>query len=387
MLLTDCSPASVLKRLPIQYVLAALVALSAITAQANFCGDKLQIDSAVRTSIVADRAEIESLFEEIKYSPSALGLGFQISVGPVLGIRDVYVDFDLTPVERTIEHWRFGDSTYLFANIGFRNLKKMGEQINQLVLEHLINSPEKMLRVHFSTNNALAKEHLVNLRRAIHAQVLRKYQERKGYLGTNDLRALMSHALFSDNCDVLYLIENPRPPVNQAAYTLRDLGDKAALTMQLSYFGDRNFFRPSVRGLLSAAGFPIHDNSDLYPFEHRLDEDAALKFRAALDARYSSETAGELVRYVKFAEIARPVHSLVLLRTMQLAQKRGVQNVFAAGDPKTTRLFRLYGFSHYQNLPIESGVTESLTHLEVGSEVFNTVFQKLSADSRNVEIR
>ena len=370
-----------LTKLPISLLLATLLAFT--NAHAGVCGDFVR--PLRQTS--AERHALIELYNSYSYYSLPFNMGFEVIPNGDDGVRDFRLVLDLHSVEKSIEHWTVGDSTYLFANVGFRNLRRLGERMNRVVLSHLTKNPMYRLRVRHSVHDTTDLDHLVRIRWDIHDQVLQKYRETKEYLSDADLKALRAHPLLSDNSDVIYLLKNPPPPQDPArGYTVRDLTSHPALTIQISYYGDRDFLKPTLEGVLEAAGFPTEQDGDKYPFEYRLSADAAEEFRAALDERFQSASTAELVRYVKFGDVPRNVQELFILRTMQLVQKRKMKTVLAAGDPLTTRLFRGFGFSVFAPLPTDTDVHEWLSFIETESEKFGALHERLSSGTRDIKV-
>jgi hypothetical protein len=212
----------------------------------------------------------------------------------------------------------------------------------------------------------------------MHAAVLSVYHGKKDYLTPADFSTLNFVNRLSSNSDVFGLFLPSAAPFRE----------RLQLTIQISYFGNRNFFIPTTRGVLLAAGQPIDETHDRLPFEFRLSKEDVEAFRTALYQRFDQRTSCEITRYTKFAaDLPRDVTDEVVRRVFERVARRGIRTMFISVDPLTLRLFKRYGFKPYAELPInhtDPGKKEVLAYLTTDSKEFAEVYRRLAESSRSV---
>lgn len=294
-------------------------------------------------------------------------------------------DIDPSPFLRSAT-WRSPKTYFTFVDSGFRRLEAISQQINALALRHLKENPTANLRVRFSPSLQARISTLSNFRWQVHDAVLRVYSTKKNYLDTKDLLLLKFGNVWSGNSDVFAVLSGSTFSAYESLHPL-EIDRRLALTIQISYFGDENYLKPTARGIMRPLGMEKYAEAfDLLPFEYRLPEKQRVPLRQKLNEKFDLRHSCEIGRYAKFLPLPLSTQQKFLLHAFTTIRDRGVKTIFAAGDSNTIRLFRRYGFKNFGQLPTgRQEDPEFLTYLEVNSPEFERIIHRLTMDSDGTE--
>jgi hypothetical protein len=258
---------------------------------------------------------------------------------------------------------------YDLHNFGFKRLEQMDLKVKNLLINHMIDPSLKAgLRVNFSPDWGAYQSALASNRWAVHDAVLDKYREVKDYLSDQDFQVLTSVNAQSMNSDVLAITA---PNLDVLNLTPLELKENLYVTLQISYYGDKKYFHPTLDGVLQAARLGADENQDMLPFEHRLKPSEALAYRKSFYRRFDRKTTCEVVRYAVIHPVPKAVHAFLLYQALGLLKKREMATAVADVDPLTRRLFRQYGFKDCEPLPvIQSDKPEFLCFLSLTDAAF-----------------
>lgn len=282
--------------------------------------------------------------------------------------------------------WHSPKSYFTLVDSGFRRLEAVSQQVNHLALRHLMDNPDLNLRVTFGRSLRDRISVLSKFRWQVHDAVLRRYSSKKDYLDKKDLFLLKFGNVWSSNSDVFALLNGSTFSIHESL-TSDELNRRLAMAIQISYFGDENYLKPTSRGILRPLGLDqFADSFDLLPFEYRLSEEQRLPLREELSQVFDLRHSCEIGRYAKFQPLPISTQQKFLLHVFATIRKRGMKTIFAAGDANTIRLFRRYGFKSYGQLPgRRPDEPEFLTYLDVESPEFERLLHRLSVDSKGTE--
>ncbi len=284
------------------------------------------------------------------------------------------------------EIWRFEDHYFRFVDTGFKNLEHESNIVDQAILHHLAMFPKQNLKMIFGRDRMSARTLLYKYRWALHFAVLDVYRTKKKYLSRQDFQNLKAANLFSNNSDVFGLLDAGSSLPGQQDSQL-EISQRLLLTLQISYPGERNFFRPTLKGLTATTNVEAVFPDDRLPFEYRLPMEHELAFREKFYQRFAKKSTCELTRYAKFQNIPQAVHDRFLYEALVTAVKRGMNVLVASGDPFTARLFQRYGFKIFDRLPTaQEKETEYLTYLEVNSPEFRNLVARLGPSGAATKI-
>jgi hypothetical protein len=256
-----------------------------------------------------------------------------------------------------------------------------------VALHHLRENPTANLRVNFSRGLKDRILALAEFRWQVHDAVLDTYSSTKHYLDDRDLFLLKFGNVWSGNSDVFALLNGSVFSVHEPL-PLFEMEKRLSLAIQISYFGDENYFKPTSRGIMRPLGLQDFTMGfDLLPFEYRLPEEKRPFVREELARNFDIQHSCEIVRYAKFTSVPSDVQAKFLYQVFMTIKKRGMRTVFAAGDANTIRLFRRYGFSKILTLPIAGRREEEfLTYLNVETPEYEQLLTKLSKQSEPTEV-
>jgi len=259
--------------------------------------------------------------------------------------------------------------------------------LDRIVYKHIMEHPHDRLFVFFSRYRQRQIEQLRKFRFAVHGRVLDLYEREKPYLSPQDLWTLYMANKLSNNNDVFAVFKHD-PEFTWNDQTVDRIERDLLTTIQITYFGDEDYFEPTLRGLMRVAGDSTPFYNDRFPFEHRLSDEDIAEFRKTLFATHDPRTTCEVTRYGKFVNnLAVEVTDRLILETLKRIKKRGMKTILVAADELTIRLFRRYGIRPYADLPTGSGKREILGILEVDSEMFREVFARLSESSARIKTK
>lgn len=299
------------------------------------------------------------------------------------------IEVTLSPLKNPLwktEKWILPTEEVRFINVGFQNLAENSLVLNRILAAHLSLHPHDSLKVNFDRSRSLYEKALVNLRWHVHDAVLESYVQRKKYLSPNDLHQLTSYNHESGHNDVFALMSTQAKPMELMTY--EELTRELLITIQISYYGTRDFLAPSLKGVLTASGFAADESNDRLPFEYRIPKDQLSLFRQKFYGRFDRFKTCELNRYAKFGKFEGAIQDYFLLNALVTARNRGMKTIIASVDKYTSRLFRSYGFKLYGPLPTERGdLQEELLYMQIDSVEFNDFFNRLAMGSENVKIQ
>ncbi len=314
--------------------------------------------------------------------------GFKMVLPSAAGASTHTLDLSSYPssVDLKTTLWSHEQKYFLFLDTGFKNLEIESDIIEQAVAYHLLFRPDQNLEVILGEDRIRARQILHKYRWALHFAVLDVYKEKKKYLTPEDLYHLQASAMFSSNSDVFAVLE-AEGKVFSSYDTRGKIADRLLLTLQISYPGERNFFKPTVKGLqVNSGGKPIIDD-DRLPFEYRLNPIQEFDFRDKFYTRFPKSSTCEFTRYAKLKKLPRSTHDRFLLEALHTAVRRGMKVIIASGDRHTARLFGKYGFKIYGELPTRQRETkEFLTYLELNSPEFKQVVWDLESSGTATQI-
>jgi hypothetical protein len=284
-----------------------------------------------------------------------------------------------------IDHWKTSQTQVNFLDMGLKNLEPDMDEINRLATIQMANAPHTPFEIDISYKRAKERVLLQIMRWRLHDVVLTKYQEMKKYLTSRDFAMLDWTSGWSDNSDLFAIVNGD--PLTPEKMTLQALEKKIALTIQITYFGRKDFERPTLQGALDANLLRKYSVEDELPFEFRLGPAMRKEFAERVYTRFDRATTCEFMRYAKVdKDLPRDIHDRFLLEALLTAKMRGMKTILASGDSFTSRLFRRYGFEIFDRLPTNQvGEIEYLSYLDTDSPAFAAVIQMLNASSRDVE--
>ncbi len=287
-----------------------------------------------------------------------------------------------------VEVWYANGQSFQFIDVGFKNFEPDWFVQNAIVADHMILNPNENLYIKYGPHRRDAELTFRHYRWAFHGHVVERYANVKKYLTPQDLYMLQFSNIGSTNIDVFGLIAHDETLPPGTLLTKDEIRDRLKVTIQISYYGEFNFFHPTMIGALIAKGIKVRQRVFRLPFEKRLDPDVALAYRRRFYQSFKPETTCEFTRLAKFAnDVPRPVFDRFILRAMTTADRRGMKTIVASGDEYTTRLFHRYGFKTYAPLPTNSGVNEYLSYLEIGSPEYWEVYERLLDSALKVIVR
>lgn len=314
---------------------------------------------------------------------------------PLIGIKIP----EPTGVPWQSESWTANGTGYRFLNVGFPNLEHRTEEINRLIGEFLLSGEKKNLMLAFGPKRAEQELMLSDLRWIFHRKVINTYDEVKDYLTDDDLALLNLYNMVSNNNDVLGLMQGPSIDGPIEDLRPREISRDLKETIQISYFGDRDFINPTNKGVLRAMGYPVSDGNSRLPFAYRLDPEKADKFLVEFYGQYPIYRTCEMNRYVKFdPKLPKDVSDLFNLDAFLTAILRGMHIAIASVDAKTMKRFKIdYGFELYKELPIDPRlqknrknglkVPEYLIVLNMTTPAFRKVLNRLLKSSEKILVK
>jgi len=284
-----------------------------------------------------------------------------------------------------IDHWKTQEARVNFVDLGFKNLEYDMDEINWVVSNQMENAPRTPFELDISVKRAEERQRLKIMRWRLHDVVLNRYEQMKEYLTEGDMAMLDWANAQSDNSDLFAIVNGE--PLTADQMTLQTLVDKVALTIQIMYFGKKDFERPTLEGALAVNGMRQIKKDDALPFEARIIPIIRENYVKRVYSRFDPATTCEFMRYAKVDKtLPRDIHDRFLLEVLLTAKKRGMKTVLASGDSLTSRLFRRYGFEIFDRLPTKQvGEPEYLSYLDLDSEAFAKVVTDLHKSSKDVE--
>lgn len=296
------------------------------------------------------------------------------------GIR---IDYELKSPIWQSQRWLHKGEAFQFLNIGFKNLEEDSNAINRMVMYHLQRSPEVDLEIRYSPRRSIDLALLKYYRWLVHEAVLGKYRQVKSYLGLHDLRNLRTSSLISNNSDVFAVFMGFSDRIVEIPHPDKDL----ALTLQISYLGDRDFLQPSIKGVLMQAGYPPKEQGNFLPFEYRLPLGFFMDFRHKFKSDFDTQSICEFTRYAKFMQMPSSIQNRMLLEAFLTVRHRKMNLIVVSADRITERLFRRYGFQRFDRLPsAQNQMEEYLLYMRVDSDAFRQTISSLSKTSSDVTI-
>lgn len=373
-------------------LLSALLSLNLLPAHAEFRGiHKFEHGCLKALRPVPEDLEIVRTY--VRYQTFRFEnheeKGFElipVTANPKTNRRSILIPVLKNPLEKwRAEIWQSGAEKYTFFDIGFRNMEQDAKMIDEIVYDHIMNHPHERLRVDYGPRRREQVDTLRTARFTVHGRVLDAYEIEKPYLRHEDMWALYLANKLSTNNDVIAIFKND-PAFKWKNQTIDTIERDLISTIQVTYYGDEDYFEPTLRGVMRAAGDVTPFFGDRFPFEHRLSKQQKDEFRKTLFAQYDPQTSCEITRYANFIKnMPRAVTDRLIFETLKRIVKRGVKTIFVAADDYTIRLFRRYGIRPYADLPTGTNKHEILGVLEVESETFRNVYAKLMLSSIRVQ--
>lgn len=331
---------------------------------------------------------ILDIFKKFKYNLLPNGGGFNFFTGkPNARTRVVNLSVTFHPLDVwTRKIWQSESQWFQFIDVGFRNLETDSAVTNGIIAAHLTQYPDDNLTVRYGEERIHAEEILSRYRWELHDAVIDKYATVKPYLTPMDLFDLKALNLINDNNDVLGLLDYFQG-TDLSTLTAEQIKEHLIMTIQITYFGERNFFTPSPRGILMASGERIDETEDKMPFEHRITPGALPNFRRMFYSDFNRRTICELTRYAKFVnKIPQAIQDKFLLEAIRTAMNRGMKTMIVSADQATARLYRRYGFKVYSELPTGSGELEYLMYMHSNGPEFVSLLSRLDANASQVDV-
>lgn len=336
-----------------------------------------------RTDRASTFAELQT-FLGFKYESLPEGAGFLF--GPRYHLDQaprIHYVLGSTPasVFRT-EIWRAQNREFQFVDVGFKSLEWDSMLIHRAIAWHIRHHPQSTMQVELSPVQSSYRQWLAENRWSFHDAVLAKYFAAKGYLRDVDRYLLELPNRRSSNNDVFAILDRhgESPDLSTASSVKRDL----LISIQVSYFGAREFFEPSAAELVNAHVFGPIQPGENFPFEFRLDSSQKKEFLTGLYNRFDMTRTAEVTRYARFAKIPWSIHARLLDTTIRTAVSRGMRTLLVSADASTERLFRRYGFKRYGILPArQTFAPEYLMYMEMPSPEYDRFLLYLRTSMEN----
>jgi hypothetical protein len=249
--------------------------------------------------------------------------------------------------------WHYGNGDYVFLDTGFKRFESYSNSLHKIIRDSIVRFPNEDLEFLYGADRVAAAKMSQSFRWALHEAVLRKYKRKKSYLTEKDLSILRELNKISSNNDVFGLFRYD-PDLNPA--DVRDVDNLLLSTIQITYFGDRDFFNPNVRQVERASRLPVDQSQDLLPFAYRLDRDSkkGKSFLKKFNANFSRKDTCEILRYSSFdAKLPLAIEDRLVYDVFRTIVERGMKHIVIGVDNATGRLFSdRYDFMYYDQLPI-----------------------------------
>jgi hypothetical protein len=292
---------------------------------------------------------------------------------------DSLIDFEIAS---KFELWDDlgSDKKFVFIDASFKGLERDARNLNSIVLDHMLNTPEENLILRYGAYRTKQLRILYEARWALHAKVLQVYSLRKQYLDFDQIMGLVQATKSSDNSDVFGVLDVTKDvePFDWLRLDSQKIKNDAVLSIQISYFEKRSFFRPSLNGILDFMGVDYQTFENRFPFENRLKDVSIDDFRKDKLKKFKLDKTCELTRFSKFANVSEAVQARLLLKAFRSAENRGMQSILASADPFTFRLFtRKYHFKNLTEIPTETGSKEFLLYIHVDSPNYLLLIKEL----------
>jgi hypothetical protein len=369
---------------------------------------KAQCETALQDAKALEYKTLLNRWGRYDYSPlpNNEGLILKLKAGEyangtrTLDILSEIPNFDL--LFRKV--WSLGYKKYEIINVGYKNFQHDSFVVNRAIVRHMNNHPNKNLIVLFDPARNYTAKIIRTYRTAIHGKVLQKYMERKDYLSPHDFNTLKELIHLSGNSDVFGLLAYDEDASAQKLVPAM-IAKRLLLTAQITYYGDRHFFEPTLRGLMAAAHIPIANSEDKLPFEYRIKPTALPEFRAKFYKRFKAEETAEIIRTARFDQqledsrrVPDEVRDKFFLNLFKTAESRGMKHIVIGVDKATGRYFKQYGFELYDELEIKKiepqllaqmkekiGDHEYLHFIDIGSEKYLETIERLTSSTFLVE--
>ncbi|MBX3021921.1 MAG: hypothetical protein KF799_09620 [Bdellovibrionales bacterium] len=324
-----------------------------------------------------------------RYHVKILGLmGFEFSLKDGLApMRNVEIpNLRVPPKDWITETWETNGQSYKFFDVGFSNLASDAMEVASIVFDHIHQHPNENLRVTYGSQRRARLKNIFDFRWAVHSRVLKVYEQEKPYLSKVDYWNLLAVNIHSTNNEVLAILKGDSP-VTWDNFSQKQVENDLLSTIQISYMGDIDYFRPTLRAVWKSVGSPLPPPDDLLPFEHRIPEENRKQFRAQLAADFDLPNTCEITRYAKFLNTLPPeVSDRLILTVFDHVLARGINTILVSTDDYTLRLFRRYGVEPYAILPMSGSQKEHLGVVRLDGEKFKAVYARLSERSAGVKI-
>lgn len=282
----------------------------------------------------------------------------------VMSLRDTFTQ------GLRVEEWHAYGKVFQFFDVGFKNFERESQYLNSIIADHLLRHSEANLRIEFGPARSETESVLSRYRWTLLEAVFGRYEEVKDYISGTALSILEWQSFNDTNIDVFGLAEYDQR-IPRGHLSDQELRERLRMTVQISYYGDRNFLETNLREIQRATGIEVDDNQGRFPFQTRLRAGDAYLFNHGLFTRFKPETTCEFTRLAKFINrLPPPILARFLLEAFQTAERRGMKTILASADSKTKKLFEPYGFRQFTTLPTGTGEEEFLMFLEVDSDLY-----------------
>jgi hypothetical protein len=325
--------------------------------------------------------KLARLYAGFEYHPKVQGFEMLSKANRSRNRKNRTVDVDAGPENNRFmaEVWEFKGQQYHYVDVGYPNLQYESNLISEVVADHMIDHPKEDLTVLYKPNLVMLRSAINRFRWALHRAVIASYSDEKEYLTKADLRLLVETNVASQNNDVYGLLNYQRTE-DLSSLSQEEIQKRLAATIQITYFGNRHFLKPTLREILRSKDFvtPRLQSDDLLPFEFRVPPAVRPKYRAQLAKDFDVTKMAEITRFAKFSNMPTEVHFRFLYKVFFSAMRHGVRTIVISTDDKTSRLFKRYGFKLYSRLPTASGAPEYLYYMQLpGRDFLNLVDVKL----------
>ena len=285
------------------------------------------------------------------------------------------------------DSWLLGDQAYSFINVGHANMALDAQDMNRVVLGYLqTENPKFGLDLTFGIRRRLSVRLLRSMRWALHDKVVQNYSGTYGYLSLEDFDELDIASSRSSNHDVLVVLED-QGDFDWINVDEKKWHDDVIQTLQISYFGERTFFKPNLRGVLASAQIEISEANDKLPFEERIVPSQRAALRDNFYRRFEARQTAEFARYMRFKKRPVALGSKLVLEGLALAAQRGVRYVVASTNKLTAEAFaRRYGFQKYARLPTRTRMEEWVSYLDLEDSAVRLKLMKIKAEAARVTV-
>jgi len=287
----------------------------------------------------------------------------------------------------TVQDWKVKREHFELIDVGYKNLEAFSNRVNRLVLDHLLEHTTEDLEVRFDNWRIYAGHRMIRYRWGVHDAVMELYKKTKPYLNPEDFRTLSYLNKQSGNSDVLALLRSDPSEEPSDLLTEPEINERLVLTIQISYLKTHSYMKAEIPSLSLNGEVTIRD-TDLYPFEYRIEVKDRPTFRNKVHGRFPVLKTCEMLRYGSFdTKLPQAVRDRFLFQAFERARSRGMRYIIAGADKFTARLYKRYGFQIFAELPIAGQEKEYLTYVDMESPEFKTIYENLRVSGKQVRVK